>query len=359
MLAELLPKIAAMEAGERESSKYRKRPSSAGPEKCIRQMVYHGLDTKKQQTGDRMWLVFDDSSWHEELSADWIRKTAFQLHSEQMKVDVGELKGSIDGILTDITGVERLWEHKAINHFTFVMYWEGKNGSLPLDNICQSCIYCKAVQGDNPDNPDITEILLLIKNKNTAQYMEYLIEYHDDVALIKEATHSTGEKKEINQLIYFPVSYCMDKFRQVQAHIEKKTLPPRQYEMTHWRCEYCPYMDKCWEGYENEFDKLESDAALEGDIVDLCKYYLECTMHESEMKKEKDGLKKQIKDILKAKEVKDGNAGEYVLKMSLVKYEKVADMNLVPKENIKTTMSTQLRITKPKPKKKKGGENGK
>lgn len=355
MLAEIIPKIASMEAKEKEPSKYYPRPSLSGPERCIRQMVYWGTEEEQKEASDRMWLVFNDSSWHEELTADWIRKTAFRLHSEQMKITCGELRGSIDGIVTDIMGIDRLWEHKAISHFSFTRYWEGKDGVLPLDNICQSCIYCNGLQ---KINPDITEILLLIKNKNTAQYMEYLIEYHDDVALVKEAIHSTGEKKEINQLIYFPVSYSIDKFQQVKQHIEGNTLPPRQYDMTEWRCDYCPYVDKCWEGYENEFSKLESDVALENDFIDLCKYYLECTAHEKAMKDEKEELKKQIKEKFKEKNVKDGRIGEYVLKLSLVKYEKVSDMKLVPRENIKTTISTQLRITKPKSKKKEK-KNGK
>ena len=151
MLAELIPKIAAMEAAEKEPGKYYPRPSLAGPERCIRQMMYWGMDTPQEKAGDRMWLVFNDSSWHEELTADWIRKTAFRLHSEQMKVKHDFLTGHIDGIATDILNIDRLWEHKAINHFSFEKYWNGKDGELPLDNICQSCIYCKGLQNDNPE----------------------------------------------------------------------------------------------------------------------------------------------------------------------------------------------------------------
>ena len=41
MIADIILKVAAMERTEEDA--YRPRPSSAGPQRCIRQMVYHGL----------------------------------------------------------------------------------------------------------------------------------------------------------------------------------------------------------------------------------------------------------------------------------------------------------------------------
>ena len=79
MLAEIIPKIAGMEQNEWD---FKPRPSSAGPERCIRQMVYHGLGFPSEPLSGRAILVFDDSSWHEELTLDWLRKSAFKIHSE-------------------------------------------------------------------------------------------------------------------------------------------------------------------------------------------------------------------------------------------------------------------------------------
>ena len=124
MLADVLLKVAGTEKREQE---YRPRPSSAGPERCLRQQVYKARGQKGGPMGDRFVVVLDDSSWHEELTADWIRKTTFRLHSQQMEIICGEaphmgqivpVLGHIDGIITDVTGVDRLWEHKAINYFT-------------------------------------------------------------------------------------------------------------------------------------------------------------------------------------------------------------------------------------------------
>ena len=111
-LVELIPKIARMAAGEKEGpKKYYPRPSSAGPERCTRQMVYHRMGYEEEEGtarggDDRKYLVFDSSSWHEELVADWISQSPFTLHSRQMHVDLGitipgysfPLGGDIDGI---------------------------------------------------------------------------------------------------------------------------------------------------------------------------------------------------------------------------------------------------------------------
>ena len=55
-------------------------------------------------------------------------------------------------------GVDRLWEHKAINHFTFNKYWNGEN---PVDYFTQVGIYTNALTDIIP----VKEALLLIKIK--------------------------------------------------------------------------------------------------------------------------------------------------------------------------------------------------
>ena len=67
MLADILHKIAESEFSEKKDSKFYPRPSSAGPLRCIRQMVYHGLDHPKKPLQGRAYHVFDDGHWHEEL----------------------------------------------------------------------------------------------------------------------------------------------------------------------------------------------------------------------------------------------------------------------------------------------------
>lgn len=177
MLAELIEKIAGFEVKE---SSYYPRPSLAGPERCLRQLVYmaRGVPSKKKE--DRFHLVLDDSSWHEELTLDWLRKSAFKVHSEQLEVECGNviwqgqpftLKGHIDAIVTDLMGKDYLLEHKAINHFSFQKYLEKQ---YPIDYLTQCCLYIVGLQ---KLNPEIKDGILLIKNKNTAWFCRWRSRY--------------------------------------------------------------------------------------------------------------------------------------------------------------------------------------
>ena len=103
MLVELLHKVAQMEDEDREPVDYYPRPSMAGPDRCIRQMVYLARGEEKEKALDgRVLHIFNDGHWHEELTIEWIQKTAFTLHSQQMRIRVSmqglTIGGSIDGI---------------------------------------------------------------------------------------------------------------------------------------------------------------------------------------------------------------------------------------------------------------------
>lgn len=347
MIADIIHKVAEMTAEEEHA--FYPRPSSAGPDRCIRQMVYHGLNIKRQPLPGRAIVIFSDSSFHEDLTADWIRKTAFQLHSEQMKVKCRPpmTEGSIDGIITDLLNVDRLWEHKAINHFSFQRYW---GGELPLDYMTQCAVYIDGIK--THDNPEINEGLLLIKNKNTAQYMEFEIEYDqfEDKLIISKATHSTGEVRKINHTIENIVQSACDKFYQVLGYIEKNTLPKRQYHINDdWQCEYCGWAQACWENYHNEFQELKTNEMLPNEIADTVRYYKELGAQKSEMEKEYKTLSQKVKDIMKETGAREGRAGEYLLRLKLQETNRIDKTLLTPAEIARATkigFSERLYISK-------------
>lgn len=349
MIAEIIPKIAG-QFGNTES-KYYARPSLAGPERCIRQMVYWGLDIAREPLPGRSVLVFDDSSWHEELTADWIRKSAFHLHSEQMKVTVShpdfgwKREGRIDGILTDIIGKDYLLEHKALNHFTFQRFCDGE---IPLDYFAQCADYMKGLQDINPD---ITRGILLIKNKNTAAYIEFLFEYRFDNLMILELTNSTGEKKDINITLENIVGESFRKFEAVEQYIVKRILPKRQYFIDEWRCQYCGWAGTCWKDYEKEFQELKTDTQLPDEIADMIRYYKELGAQKTEVEKEYKALADKIKGVMKEANAREGRAGEYVCKVSLVESERLDKSLLSPGEVEKATVKSfyeRLWVTAPK-----------
>lgn len=358
MLAEIIVKIAGMKAEEEWEDKYSPRPSSAGPERCIRSMVYHGLGIPKKPWPGRMVLTVDDSKWHEELTADWIRQSAFQIHSEQMEIECPPpmTKGHIDGVVTDLLGVDRLYEHKAINHFTFQKYWKDE---LPLDYFTQCAIYMNGLQ---KVNPEITEGIMLIKNKNTAQYMEFLFKYcedGDDALTVVQKTNSQGETKVMDFLINNIVHDAVEKFNQVQNYIETNTLPKRQYDMDHFRCDYCGWGKECWGNYEAEFAEMKTDTELPNEIADTVRYFREVGAHKSEIEKEHKGLAGKIKTVMKELNIKEGSAGEYICKLSLSNVGRIDKELLTETEKLRVTKYTlQERLTVSSPARKEVKENG-
>lgn len=362
MLAELIPKVAAQEGAEKDQDKYQNyyaRPSLAGPGRCLRQMVYWALGKEQAETNDRMYLVFDSANWYEELIADWIRKTSIRLHSEQMEVEVfgkhiPKGKGHIDGILSDLRGDERLWENKAINHFTWYSYWENEP---PWDHICQTCIYLNGLQRVQPE---ITEAILFLVNRNTNQFIEYLIEYHDDCALLKSVTHSTGEVRELNILIPHIVGYCEWKFHLVQSFYDrsiqtgKDQLPERGYSMDDWHCSYCPYNEICWENFKEELENLRSDVDLPDELEDMIRYFQEVKMHVRSGEKERDELRDKIKALLVANDARSGQVGPYVVSMTYLESKSI-DRDRIPRDLLDQLIvikkSARLNVRKPEPKK--------
>lgn len=348
MLAEIIAKVAGFE--KRENGPYYPRPSMAGPERCIRQMVYQASGTPKDKSmADRFIMVLDDSSWHAYLVIDWLNKSAFRVHSQEMEVETDGLKGHIDGVVTDMLGNDRLLELKALNHFSFERYYKG---SWPLDYITQTSIYIKGLQ---KVIPDISEGILLIKNKNTSQFLEMLIRYDKgtDTSTILEVSHSNGDKKS-GELLVIPdiIKTAMAKFEMVDIYAKSGTFPERPFEIgTTFPCGYCGHEDTCWKDYEKEYEALSTSAELSEEWITKAKYYLELGMHIKEMEKERDGIKNEIKSALKKVNASKATVGEYIIHNQLQESSSL-NKELIPidilKKATKKGFKEVLSIRKPK-----------
>lgn len=333
MLAELIEKIAGFEV--KESSFY-PRPSLAGPERCLRQLVYmaRGVPAKKKE--DRFHLVLDDSSWHEELTLDWLRKSVFKVHSEQLTVECGivqwqgkpfMLKGHIDGIITDLAGKDYILEHKAINHFTFQRYLEKE---FPMDYLTQCCLYIVGLQ---KLNPEIKDGVLLIKNKNTAQYLEFNLSYDSksDLLIVNEICDSNGYRRE-GMEFHGLYTQAIERLNQIEYFRANGNLPPRQYTLDDWQCSYCGYNEICYENYEEEFNSLNtvelpnefSGLLTEYDILNEQKKTAEARIEE---------IKEEIKNYLIKSQAKIGKAGDYIIYRNL-QFRKQINKEKIPPELI-------------------------
>ena len=345
MLSRILHLVA--EETQEPFGPYRPRPSSAGPERCIRQLVYHANGTEPKQFKGRALITFDDGHWHEELMADWLGKTSFILHSRQMQVvtDVGP--GSIDGIITDLEGIDRVIDFKSINHFGFERLLKG---DWILDYFTQLVLYLKALR---KDNPEITEGLLLFKNKNQGAFLDVLVRYDEatDTATIVSCEHSSGKVFDIGIELPNITEQAVEKFRMVTEHVADGTLPDRPYhDQNEYPCGYCRWQAVCWDGYEKEFEALDDSVELH-DLADTVRYRQELRAQITAQTKEVDGITEQIMEAMRSKKAKSGRAGEYILETRLHKRAKL-DKDKLPAGVVnaatETTTYEQLHIKRVK-----------
>lgn len=351
MIADILMKVAQM--GEEEAWPYSARPSLAGPNRCKRSLDYYAQGYERKPFPGRFLMVLEDSTIHEILVKDWVQKSAFVIHSEQMEVVCGQvngkpMKGHIDGIFSDILGVDRLLEIKALSHFGFQEIWAG---GLPIDYIYQTCLYGR---GLHEFIPEIREALLLIKNKNSSGLVEVLLDYDfdRDHCLIKEMTLSTGEKKQIGTGIENITAGAIKKFEEVERFRQEKKLHDRQYKKDTWQCGYCGHGALCWENFEEEFEAREEGVIELGEEEEtMFKYYKQTAAQVGEMGREKEDLADRIKKLMASHNARWAIAGEYEAKISLQKRAKIDESMIPPAilERAKSfTPSEVLRVGKRK-----------
>jgi len=259
MFADLINQLAKTYQEERKGDYYA-RPSSAGPEKCIRALAYNANGMKGSQLPGRAILTFDDSSWHEELTLDWMNKMAFSNHSEQMPVDLPApgvnksghfcrsckkdippetIHGHIDWIATDPLMNDWLVEHKALSMFGS----QRCEKEFPMDYLTQASIYSASLQRIQPD---LHRVILIIKNKNTAQYIEFECDYDAslDCLTIHRRIISRGDAPadvhKIEEKIENIVGDALLKFKAIDELALNHKIPPRQYDRDRdWHCGYC------------------------------------------------------------------------------------------------------------------------
>lgn len=338
MLADLLIKSA--EQFEQEESHFSYRPSLLGPERCERQMVYWGLKVPRKPLPGRAIILFEDSNWHEELTIDRLRKTAYRVHSEQMHVNIetplhwleprmcmamvngkpcglmvppGRMAGHLDAILQDMMRNDYLLEHKALNHFTFQRLW---GGEIPWDYLSQAASYLSGLSLLG----QMEKAILLVKNKNTSAFLEYHVGYDtkQDILTVTKRVNSIGDEIDMDVTELDFLKKCYDKFQRVHEAIETKHLPKRDYKWDTWHCEYCHWCMTCWEGYEKEFaEQMKTTDYLPDEFADMVRYWKECQARRLSDEKEEDKIKETIIEQMKTAGYKSGLSGGYILELEL------------------------------------------
>jgi CRISPR/Cas system-associated exonuclease Cas4 (RecB family) len=118
-MAELRLAIAAKHAEEKPRDYI--GASMMGHE-CSRAIWYSGNNTKGQAWPVKTLLKFEDGHRTEDLMAERLRMLPFiRLHSQQAEIDLGFIKGHIDGVIEGLCEsiVPHVWECKAVDEDGF------------------------------------------------------------------------------------------------------------------------------------------------------------------------------------------------------------------------------------------------
>lgn len=241
------------------------------------------------------------------------------------KIPTNTIHGHLDWLTRDPVGSERLWEHKALSFFQCQRYEKAEE--LPLDHLYQTCLYSHGLQLLQPELKDAS---LLIKNKNSAQYLEYELTYDIEAkqAHIHRLIISNGDMpatikkiKEVDAILIDPVGKCIEKFLEVEPYRKNPELelPARPYPYgTDFPCNYCLWGKKCWEGYEDELPRLEENVYADQEASDMVRYERELAVEESDVIKKRKEVRDKIKVWLMNHKAKSGIAGEYGIALQII-----------------------------------------
>lgn len=243
-----------------------RRPSNAGPNRCIRQLTYRARGFTPEPRPGRMQHVLDDSSWHAELMKDWLRRMGIDVMYEELPVQTpcSPHPGHIDCVAQFQDGTLRLIDFKAINHFSYERIRNGDLDSI-RDYLHQLAQY---LASGEMVGLGVTKGLLLVKNKNTSAYLELQVVYvkDQDYLVVQGAECSSGEPFDVHLSLSSVTLDDVLKFNIVEAHAKAGTLPARPFNYgIEFPCGYCPFEGECWKDYA--FERKEAQDHLELDNV--------------------------------------------------------------------------------------------
>ncbi len=371
MIADLIHKVAREMQPPMQD--YRPRPSGWG--RCIRASVYHAFNYPAKLFPGRFVMLLEDSGFAEDMTIDWIQRTAYQVHSTQLQLLMGttaggvEITGSIDGILEDVLGAEFLLEHKAINHFAFERLEASLQDGLWDENLVkwvhQGCMYLIGLGKLST----INRVVFLVKNKNTSAYLEVVGTYvaatdafRIDSALSTRVIEDTetGIRGDLRgglepMTLMNVAAGFLGYFNEVEDYVSHKELPRRPFELGDWHCGYCQWQGTCWEGFEDELKKMLEGVEFPEDLRETLLRFIQWREMAKNAEEAKDGYRSILVNELQAREIKKCKTADGISVTMRIEKRETVDKELVPPAILKAAMkeSSSLKLDVRKPKEKK------
>lgn len=352
MLAELIPLVAEM--SQREPSDYFPRASLCSvpnsdynDANCIRKLTYWSMGFPRNRLQGRTVVLLDDSSWHEHLTFDWLRKTIYKVHSEQLHINVpldlpfmnerlcyvkinnedcaeyvpkGNLAGHIDCLVTAPDGKIWLVDHKAISTYAFEKY---QKGLINFDYMSQLSGY---VLGAYKMKMQLEGCILLCKNKNNSAYLDVIFHYDpiSDIWEFDKIVNMDKSQVKVDDSLKIRKGFLKgvaNKFQQIHDYTNSKTIPLRPYTQDNWHCSplYCDYAVMCWEGYEDEFLKQKTDLEFNEEWAGIINNIKENKFIISTKKKAIETEEDKVIKFMQSSLARTGKAGKYIVERKMLK----------------------------------------
>jgi hypothetical protein len=346
LIADLIHKVAR--ESQPPMQEYRPRPSGWG--RCFRASTYHALGYEPKLFPGRFVILLEDSSFAEDMTIDWINRTAFKVHSQQLRVNVGttrggeEITGSIDGILEDLLGNEYLFEHKGINHFAFERLEASLQDGIWDENLIkyvhQGCVYLVGLGKLS----SINRVVFLVKNKNTSAYLEVVGTYDERAdAFVIDSALSTRVSEDVESgirgdlrsglepmVLTGVVTGFIAYFDKVEEYALAKTLPPRPYEINDWHCGYCQFQGHCWDGFDKEIAAMSEGVEFPAELRETLLSFIQWRDIEKEAEGKKDEARSILANELQAQGIRKAKTADGI-SVSLSVVEKTGiDKELIP-----------------------------
>lgn len=240
-------------------------PSRAGS--CKRLLYFEATEGVEEDTDDPLTIqrrhIFEDGRMHEDLTISWLSSERsvsitdrqrpvnlkvprnFQLSHLiefcglcQTSVPRGYLHGHIDGIY-NVDNRKGLFEHKAVNDSTFNLF---RRKGVSLNYLQQASLYMRGL--------DLTEGVIVVKNKNSANYLEVELAYNKkkDVLTVVSQSILNGSSRYVNKEYFGITMEAFKNFKAFEDYISNNQIPPREFSE---HCSICPARARCEEVFFN------------------------------------------------------------------------------------------------------------
>jgi|GEM_PF-6828034 len=310
---------------DRETKKERKEfyfsPSQLG--KCRRRLWFEA----KGEKGDIQLIkeeFLEDGHEHEKITIERLKEAGIDISHCQEPVDIplvkginienipsfcsvckrsipkGVLHGHIDGLI----GGKILFEHKAYASERFREVVNERK--LPRSVYVQVALYLRGLSYKG-----IKKARVLVKDRNTSKYVEFLMEYDRirDRLIVKEFIDDAGIREELGEVYRGIVKRALREASEVEEYLKRDEVPPVQgREFDTEECGRCPYRVRCF--------RLEREHIKEGEVLswesgklsknerEILKKFLEVKIKRDRITEEYNTLRDVLLKVFSQKDIK-------------------------------------------------------